>query len=104
MARGGEADRERSRRQGFPEWDVRILFPARDDAVAFEQRLEAEGIPVARRDAAMIAGAETEADANALADRIRAEAPPEATISVEVNRTEAMNEAHPFAFLGGLAG
>ena len=64
MARGGEADRERSRRQGFPEWDVRILFPARDDAVAFEQRLEAEGIPVARRDAAMIAGAETEADAN----------------------------------------
>ena len=69
-----------------------------------EARLTAEGIAVIRRSACMIAGAETEQDAQALAERLRAEVPKTTLIEVEVNRAEAWHETHPFAFLGGLAG
>jgi hypothetical protein len=96
-------DRELSRRQGYPEWDVRLVFQTRGEALDAAARLEAEGIVVARGGNAMIAGADTEKDARALADRLRAEVRDATTIAVEVNRAEAWTEAHPFAFLGGIA-
>jgi hypothetical protein len=104
LAHRGDADRERSREQGYPEWDVRLTLPSHAEAVQLEARLTAEGIPVIRRSNCMIAGAETEQDAQALAQRLRDEAPSAATVEVEVNRAEAWHETHPFAFLGGLAG
>lgn len=103
LARREEADRARSRQQGFPEWDVRMTLPSREQAVAFAIRLEDEGHTVVRRAEVMIAGAETESDARALAERLEAEAPAGTIVEVEVNRAEAWDEAHPFAFLGGLA-
>jgi hypothetical protein len=103
VQRRGEEDRERSRRQGYPEWDVRLRLPTDADAVAFAQRLESEGVAVARGGTAIIAGAETEADAQALAARLRGEAPAGTTVAVEVNRAEAWTETHRLAFLGGLA-
>jgi hypothetical protein len=103
LARSGDADRARSRRQGFPEWDVRLTLPTREAAAALEAQLASEGIAVVRGGAAMIAGADTEADAEKLAERLRAEAPKGTFVEVEVNRAEAWSEAHPFAFLGGLA-
>ena len=72
--------------------------------MALEERLAGEGIPVVRRSNCMIAGAETEDDAESLARRLRSEAPEGTTVVVEVNRAEAWGQAHPFAFLGGLAG
>jgi hypothetical protein len=103
-AHRGDADRARSREQGYPEWDVRLTLPSHADAVALEERLAAEGIPVIRRSNCMIAGADTEDDANALAARLRTEAPAGTAVVVEVNRAEAWDQTHPFAFLGGLAG
>ena len=103
-ARRGDADRERSREQGYPEWDVRLTLPSHADAVALEERLTAEGIPVVRRSNIMIAGAETEDDAQALAGRLREEAPEGTVVQAEVNRAEAWDRTHPFAWLGGLAG
>jgi hypothetical protein len=52
----------------------------------------------------MIAGAETEDDAQALAGRLREEAPEGTVVQAEVNRAEAWDRTHPFAWLGGLAG
>ena len=103
LARSGDADRERSRRQGFPEWDVRLTLPTREAAEALAAQLASEGIAVARGGAALVAGADTEVDAEKLAERLRAEAPKGTVVEVEVNRAEAWSEAHPFAFLGGLA-
>jgi hypothetical protein len=103
-AHRGDADRARSREQGFPEWDVRLTLPSHAEAVALEERLAAEGTAVLRRSNCMIAGAETEDDAHALARRLRDEAPEGTLVEVEVNRAEAWEQTHPFAFLGGLAG
>jgi hypothetical protein len=104
LAHRGDADRERSREQGYPEWDVRLMLPTHAEAVELEARLTAEGIAVIRRSASMIAGAETEQDAQALAERLRSEVPKTTIVHVEVNRAEAWDQTHPFAFLGGLAG
>jgi hypothetical protein len=103
VERRGAEDRARSQRQGYPEWDVRLRLPTDAEAVAFAERLESEGIPVARGGTAIIAGADTEADAQALATRLRSEAPDGTTVAVEVNRAEAWTETHRLAFLGGLA-
>jgi hypothetical protein len=103
-AHRGDGDRARSRDQGYPEWDVRLTLPTLAEAVELEARLAAEGTPVVRRAACMIAGAETEDDAHALARRLSAEVPKVTIIQVEVNRAEAWGRTHPFSFLGGIAG
>jgi hypothetical protein len=102
LARRGDRDRELSRRQGYPEWDVRLVFPTRPEALEFAGTLSGEGIPCASGGSAIVVGADTEADAQALAERLRGIAPGDALVSVEVNRAEAWKEGHPFAFLGGL--
>jgi hypothetical protein len=102
LARRGDRDRELSRQQGYPEWDVRLVFPTRPEALEFARTLSDEGIPFASGGSAIVVGAETEQDARALSERLRGIAPGDALISVEVNRAEAWNEGHPFAFLGGL--
>jgi hypothetical protein len=96
-------DRERSREQGYPEWEVRLGLPSRRDAVALAERLESEGIPVTRRWRYVLVGAETEDDARALAQRLRDEAPADAELIVEPNGQEVWREMHPYTVLGGLA-
>ncbi|HUB75623.1 MAG TPA: hypothetical protein VL977_01140 [Solirubrobacteraceae bacterium] len=67
-----------------PEYEVRISFPAREDAIEFAAQLAAEGIPSARHWRHLLVGAWTEDDANALAERIRGEAPIGAEVATDL--------------------
>jgi hypothetical protein len=97
------ADEEHdSEERGVPEWEVRVEFADHDDAVAFERRLRDEGLPVVRRSRFVVLGAATEDDASALADRVRDEAPPGATVTWGGSAEAAWDETHPFGYLGGL--
>jgi len=96
-------DRERSREQGYPEWEVRLGLPSRHDASVLAEQLESEGIPVTRRWRYLLVGAETEDDARALAQRLRDEAPADTELIVEPNGQEVWREMHPYTVLGGLA-
>jgi hypothetical protein len=98
-----EDDRERSREQGYPEWEIRLGLPSHQDARALADRLESEGIPVTRRWRYVLVGAETEDDARALAQRLRDEAPDDTELIVEPNGQEVWREMHPYTVLGGLA-
>ena len=96
-------DRERSHEQGYPEWEVRLGLPHREDARALAEKLEGEGIPVTRRWRYVLVGAETEDDARALAQRLRDESPADTELIVEPNGQEVWREMHPYTVLGGLA-
>ncbi len=96
-------DRDRSREQGYPEWEVRLGLPSHHDARALAEQLEGEGIPVTRRWRYVLVGAETEDDARALAQRLREEAPADTELIVEPNGQEVWREMHPYTVLGGLA-
>ena len=80
-----EADEARdSREQGYAEWQVRVDLPTHRDAVELAERLEDEGIsPLVRRWKYILIGTETDQQAGALAERIRAEAPPGAEVMAE---------------------
>lgn len=104
--RGELMDRERleAERTGHPEYEVRVDLPSRRDAARFAQQLGSEGIPVVHRWKYLLAAATDEDGANALAERIRNEAPAESRVAVEGTWAEAYAEyPHPFAFLGGMA-
>jgi hypothetical protein len=88
--------------RGFPEWEVRVELPEHRDAVALEERLKQEGLPVVRRSRYVIAGAATEDDATALESRIRSEAPQGAKVTSGGSKEVAWDELHPFGFLGGI--
>ena len=80
-----EVDEARdSRDQGYAEWQVRVDLPTHRDAVELAERLEGEGIsPLVRRWKYILIGTETDEQARALAERIRAEAPPGAEVMAE---------------------
>jgi hypothetical protein len=111
---GEEAESEREQREEQPsgedgeppyaEWEVRADFPSHGEAVDFAERLEAEGItPITRRWKYVLIGTATEDDANALAERLRGEAPPGATVRAEPSATIAWEVAsgNPFSLFGG---
>src|SRR4051794_19492345 len=60
---------------GHSEWEVRVELPSHGETVALAQRLEAEGRGVVRRSRYLRVGAADEDEANALAERLRAELP-----------------------------
>ena len=80
-----EVDEARdSRTQGYAEWQVRVDLPTHRDAVELAERLEGEGIsPLVRRWKYILIGTETDEQARALAERIRAEAPSDAEVKAE---------------------
>ncbi len=88
---------------GYPEWEVRITLPTRDEAHAFAARLRSEGIPVAQHWRHLLVGANDEDDAAALAERLRGEAPQDSEIHTEGNGLPYWQMLHPFAYLGGIA-
>jgi hypothetical protein len=92
---------QESAARGFPEWEVRVELPEHRDAIALEERIRQEGLQVVRRSRFVIAGAATEDDAGALADRIRAESPPGAKVASGGTKEVARDELHPFGFLRG---
>ena len=68
---------------GYAEWEVLVALPSHGDAVELAERLESEGIPVTRRWKHLIVGADDEDEANALAARLRDEAPTGSEFTVE---------------------
>jgi hypothetical protein len=87
---GEESEREfvaeetaADQKAGVPEYEVRITLPSHSEAVAFAKRLAAEGLPTQRHWHYLLIGAWTEDDANALAERIRGEAPAGSEVRVE---------------------
>jgi hypothetical protein len=84
-----EADEaQESRDLGYAEWEVRVDLPTHADAVELAERLEGEGIsPIVRRWKYLLIGTATDDEARALAERIRAEAPPGADVKAEPSAT-----------------
>ncbi|HZO61005.1 MAG TPA: hypothetical protein VFB51_15065 [Solirubrobacterales bacterium] len=83
-ARQEAAEAQETREQGYAEWQVRVDLPSHRDAVEMAERLESEGIsPLVRRWKYILIGAETDDQARALAERIRAEAPAGAEVKAE---------------------
>ena len=65
---------------GSAGWQARVELESHRDAVALAHKLQGEGHPVVRRWKFLVAGANNEDDAQALAEHIRQEAPPGATV------------------------
>lgn len=91
---------------GIPDYEVRIDFPSRHEAIRFAKQLDSEGLPTVHRFRYVLIGTESETDAEQLADRIRAEAPAGSKVTAEGTWQSMLRErpANPFAFMGGLAG
>jgi hypothetical protein len=99
-------ERQETEEQGYPQYEVRIDLPSHKEAEEFADRLRVEGLPTVHRWKYVLVGAGDEDSANALAERIRGEAPSDSQVSVEATWKEMADDLppNPFAFLGGLAG
>jgi hypothetical protein len=101
-----QREREELKERGYPEFEVRAEFASHEAAQAFADRLRQEGFASARRANYLVIGAADEDTANELAERLRGEAGPDSTVSVEASGNAVLDEQpqNPFWFLGGLAG
>jgi hypothetical protein len=101
-----EDEREESAEQGYPDFEVRVQCRSRHDASELSHRLDSEDIPHVRRSHYLLVGATDEDSANALADRLRGEAPAGSEVVVEYNRRMIYDDRpwNPFTLLGGLGG
>jgi hypothetical protein len=101
-----EREAAESAETGAAQWEVRIELGTHEETVTLAERLESEGIPVVRRYTFLLAGAANEDDAQALAERIRGEAPEGANVEVEPGGGMVWEVAprNPFTFFGGLGG
>jgi hypothetical protein len=68
---------------GIAQWEARVEFPSHREAVALADKLRSEGRTVVRRWRFLVVGANNEDDARELAEQIRREAPPDATVRAE---------------------
>jgi hypothetical protein len=99
-----EREASESFASGHAEWEVRVSLPSREATEALAAQLEAEGLPVVRRSTFLLVGAANRDDAEALAERLRAESPQGAKVEVEPGGGmvwEVMPH-NPFAVFGGL--
>jgi hypothetical protein len=105
-----QSEREESAAQGFPDFEVRVRCPSRREAEDLAERLREEGIRCVQRWEFVVVAAADEETAQTLADRIRAEAPPDTTVTAEASVSEVVSEAplatpfSPFSVFGGLGG
>jgi hypothetical protein len=107
-----EHEREESQDQGFPDFEVRVRCPTRQDAEHLAERLRGEGIANVHRWHFVVIGAPDEDAAQALAERIRQEAPQGSEVTAETSVQEITEDApdvptpfnNPFAVFGGLGG
>lgn len=93
-----------SQTTGVAQWEVRVELPSHDDAELLGERLEREGLAVVRRWTFLLVGANNEVEAEELAGRLEAEAPPGATVHVEPGGGIVWQvlPRNPFAVFGGL--
>ena len=99
-------ERLESAEEGYPEFEVRVQCRSRHDAGALSHRLDTEGVPHVRRSHYLLVGATDEDSAQALAERLRGEAPDGSEVVVEMNRRSVYDHRpfNPFTLLGGLGG
>lgn len=98
-------ERQETEEQGYPQYEVQVELPSRDEAHRFAERLRDEGLPTVHRAHYVLVGAADEEAAEALADRIRGEAPAGSKVAVQGTFKEIADDfPNPFAFLGGLGG
>ena len=99
-------DAEPAAHGGLAEFEVRVEFPTHAEAREFAKKLDEEGLEPVRRWRYMVVGAADEDAANALAERIRAEAPADSKVTAEGSLRAVWDQQPPnrFFFLGGLAG
>jgi hypothetical protein len=103
LERDAEEDAD-STTAGLPQWEVRAELPSRKEAAALAERLKLDGLPVVHRSHFIVIGAADEDAAQALAGRVRADAPEGTKIETEGSAGAAWDELHPFRVLGGLGG
>jgi hypothetical protein len=80
-----DAETAMSRATGIAQWEARAELPSHREAVALADKLRSEGRPVIRRWKFLVVSANDEDDARALAEQIRREAPPDATVRAEAS-------------------
>lgn len=100
-------EREDTAERGYAEYEVKVHCSSHRETVKLADRLRDEGFPVIRRWHYLIVGASDEDNANALAERLRAEAPAGATVTAEVSERAAWDDdpgRGSFAMFGGLGG
>ena len=78
-----DAETAESLASGSAQWEARVKFPSHHEAVALASKLRGEGRTVVRRWRFLVVGANNEDDARQLAEQIRREAPPDATVTAE---------------------
>ncbi len=104
--REGRVARERreSAERGYPEFEVRVQCASRAQAGELSDRLGAQDIPNLHRWSYLLIGATDEDNAQALAQRVRVEAPAGTSVTVERNQRAIYDELprSPFTVLGGL--
>jgi hypothetical protein len=91
------AESREAESEGQYDWHVVVRLAGRQEASELADRLEAEGVPVARRWRFVVAGALTEERAEELAERLRRELPSGVEVTVEVNPSDLA--LPPFLFL-----
>ena len=99
-----ELERQESKEDGVDDWEVQVVLPDHSSTHDFAERLRGEGLDVARRWRFLVVSMPSEEDAEKLAERIRAEAPPEAKVSVALayGRVIADMPYSGFSSFGGL--
>jgi hypothetical protein len=99
-------ERQESLAAGQPQWEVRVQCASHHDASQLAEKLQREGLRTVHRWRYLLVGATDEDSANALADRIRQDAPAGSTEIVEGSAAtaRAAMPSNPFAVFGGLAG
>lgn len=106
-ARRMAKEREESAERGYAEYEVKIHCSSHRETVELAERLQEEGLPLLRRWRYLLVGASDEDAANALAERLRAEAPAGSTVVAEVSQRAAWDDdpsRGSFAVFGGLGG
>ncbi len=98
-----QRERQEAAQSGHPEFELRIDCPSHREALAFVEKLRAEGLPSVHRWKYVLVGASDEDSANELAERLRIEAPAGSTVRVEGTWKAVRDETppNPFAIFGG---
>jgi hypothetical protein len=81
-----EQERERSRRAGFPPWQVRVNVPSHRDVVALAGHPAAQGWRVRRRRRHLLVGADCEDDAKGLVRELSGDGRADADAAFRVRR------------------
>lgn len=97
---------EREARESATEgaqWEVRIDVASNADAEAVAEHLEQQGLAPLRRWKHVFVSVATDDEAQALAERLKAELPEATAVIPEGTAAQAWKATHPFAVLGGIA-